>query len=123
MRELPYIRYSTLNLANFRFPNYNFHITSNKDTYVNCKVLSLLEGCLDLISSASLSMKIQIAGGNYTKNLGFKSPLRKVKFFFALFLFFSFSDSPYKTEHRHSLLYTVNVGTRKKTAESKNRVN
>ena len=43
------------------------------------KVLSLLEACFDLISGSSLSMKIQIMGGEITENLGFKSPLRKVK--------------------------------------------
>jgi hypothetical protein len=48
-------------------------------------VLSLLEACFDLISSSSLSMTIQIMGGKITENLGFKSPLRKVK----VFLFFS----------------------------------
>ena len=51
------------------------------------KVLSLLEACFDLISPSSLSMKIQIIGGKITENLGFKSPLRKVKFFCPFFLF------------------------------------
>ena len=36
------------------------------------KVLSLLEACFDLISSPSLSMKIQIMGRKITENLGFK---------------------------------------------------
>ena len=57
-----------------------------------CKVLSFLEACFDLISSSSLSMKIQIMGGKMTENPGFKSPLRKVKFFCSFF--FSFSNSP-----------------------------
>ena len=43
------------------------------------KVLSLLEACFDLISSPS--MKIQIMGRKITENLGFKSQLRKFKFF------------------------------------------
>ena len=43
------------------------------------KVLSLLEACFDLISGSTLHMKIQIMGGKITENLGFKSPLRKVK--------------------------------------------
>ena len=51
------------------------------------KVLSLLEACFDLISSPSLSMKIQIMGRKITENLGFKSPLRKVKKIFCLFSF------------------------------------
>ena len=38
------------------------------------KVLSFLEACFDLISSSSLSMKIQILGGKITENQGFKSP-------------------------------------------------
>ena len=37
------------------------------------KVLSRLEACFDLISSSSLSMKIQIMGGKITGNLGFKT--------------------------------------------------
>ena len=52
------------------------------------KVLVFLEACFDLISSSSLSMKIQIMDRKITENLGFKSPLWKVKIF--LFLFFSF---------------------------------
>ena len=56
------------------------------------KVLSLVEACFDLISPSSLSMKIQIIGGKITENLGFKSPLRKVKNFLSFFLFiFKFS--------------------------------
>ena len=56
------------------------------------KVLSLLEAFFDLISPSSLSMKIQIIGGQITENLGFKSPLRKVKKFCPFFLFiFKFS--------------------------------
>jgi hypothetical protein len=49
------------------------------------KVLSFLEACFDLISSPSLSMKIQIMGGKTTEKLGFKSPLRKVFSFFFSF--------------------------------------
>jgi hypothetical protein len=52
----------------------------------NFKVLSLLGACFDLISSPSLSMKIQIMGGKITENLGFKTPLRKVKMFLFIFL-------------------------------------
>ena len=56
------------------------------------KVLSLLEACFDLTSGSSLSMKTQIMGGKITENLGFKSPLRKVKIFCPFFLFiFQFS--------------------------------
>ena len=56
------------------------------------KVLSILEACFDLISSHSPSMKIQIMGGKITENLGFQSPLQKVKKNFVLFLFiFKFS--------------------------------
>ena len=51
------------------------------------KVISLLEACFDLILVSSLSMKIQIIGRKITENLGFKSQLRKVKFFLSFFLF------------------------------------
>ena len=51
------------------------------------KVVSLLEASFDLISGSSLSMKIQIMGGKITENLGFKSPLWKVKNFCSFFLF------------------------------------
>ena len=63
--------------------------------HVVCKVLSLLEACFDLISGSSLSMKIQIMGGKITENLGFKSPLRKVKknLFFFLFIFKFFTHN------------------------------
>ena len=54
---------------------------------LTCKVLSLLEACFDLIWGSSPSMKIQIMGGKITENLGFKSPLRKVKSFLFFFLF------------------------------------
>ena len=59
------------------------------------KVLSLLEAYFDLISPPSLSMKMQIMGGKITKNLGFKSLLRKVKFFlfFSLFIFKFFTQN------------------------------
>ena len=40
-----------------------------------------------MISSPPPSMKIQIMGGKITENLGFKSPLRKVKKFLSFFLF------------------------------------
>ena len=63
--------------------------------YCRDKVLSFLEACFDLISSSPLSMKIQIMGGKITENPGFKSPLRKVKFF--VFILFLFSDSSHKT--------------------------
>ena len=56
------------------------------------KFLSFLEAYFDFISASSLSMKIQIMGGTITENLGFKSPLWKVKFFLSFFLFiFKFS--------------------------------
>ena len=51
------------------------------------KVEKLYPPCLDLISSPSLSMKIQILGRKITENPGFKSPLRKVKNFLSFFLF------------------------------------
>ena len=62
---------------------------------LTCKVLSLLEACFDLIWGSSPSMKIQIMGGKITENLGFKSPLRKVKIFCSFF--FSFSNSSHKS--------------------------
>ena len=43
--------------------------------------------CLNLISSPSTSMKIQIVGGKITENLGFESSLRKVKKMLSFFLF------------------------------------
>ena len=46
--------------------------TSSRRSSKVCKVLSLF----DLISSPSLSMKIQIMGGKITENLGFESLLR-----------------------------------------------
>ena len=49
------------------------------------KVLSLLEACFDLILGSSLHVKIQIMCGKITENLGFKSLLRKVKFFLFFF--------------------------------------
>ena len=49
------------------------------------KVLSLLEACFDLISSPSLSMKIQIMGGKIIENLEFKSPHPEGHNFFVLF--------------------------------------
>ena len=61
----------------------------NKMTF---KVLSFLEPCFDLISGSKLSMKIQIMGGKLTENLGLKSQLRNVNFFF-----FSFSNSSHKS--------------------------
>ena len=54
---------------------------------LNCKVLSLLEACFDLISGSSLHMKIQIMGGKITENLRFKSPLQKVKNVLSFFIF------------------------------------
>ena len=62
---------------------------------VKVKVLSLFEACFDLISGSSLCMKIQIMGGKITVNLGFKSPLQKVKKFCSFF--FSFSNSSHKS--------------------------
>ena len=56
------------------------------------KVLFLLEACFDLIWDSSLHMKIQIMVRKITENLGFKSPLRKVKLFCPFF--FLFSKSP-----------------------------
>ena len=58
------------------------------------KVLSLLETCFDLFLGSSLHMKIQIMGWKITENLGFKSPLRKVKknLFFFLFIFKYFTQ-------------------------------
>ena len=59
-------------------------------------ILSLLEACFDMISGTSLYMKIQIMSGKITENLGFKSPLRKVKKFLFFFLFiFKFSKKNY----------------------------
>ena len=46
---------------------------------ISNKVISLSEACFHLISSSSLQMKIQIMGRKITENLGFKSPLQKVK--------------------------------------------
>ena len=63
-----------------------------RQTSICLKVLSLLEACFDLISGSSLHRKIQIKGGKITENLGFKSPLRKVKK--KILFFFSFSNSP-----------------------------
>ena len=50
------------------------------------KVLSLLEACFDLITLPSV--KIQIMGGKITENLGFKSPLLKVKRILSFFFHF-----------------------------------
>ena len=57
------------------------------------KVVFFLEACFDLISSSSLSMKIQIMGGKITENLGFESPLRKVKKFVSFFIFKFFKQN------------------------------
>ena len=67
------------------------------------KLLSLLEACFGLISSPSLSMKIQIMGGKITENLGFKSPLWKVK----TFLFFFLSIFKFFTQNWVSLILTT----------------
>ena len=64
--------------------NWRIQITQN---ILSCRVLTFLEACFDLILSPSLSMKIQIMGGKISENLGFKSPLRKVKKILFLFLF------------------------------------
>ena len=69
----------------FSFQSPFHHKTKRK--LIFCKVLSLLEACFDFISGSSLHMKIQIMGGKITENLGFKSPLRKVKNFLYLFSF------------------------------------
>jgi len=67
------------------------------------KVLSLLEACFDLISGSSRHIKIQIMNRKITENLGFKSPLRKVKEFLSFFLFnFKFS-----IKHCISLFLTI----------------
>ena len=66
-----------------------FSLTTNVSAIiciVRGKVLSFLEACFDLISSSSLSMKIQIMGGKITENLRFKSLLWMLRFF-ALFSF------------------------------------
>ena len=59
----------------------------------NHKVLSLLCRSLFWFDLVTLpSVKIQIMGGKITENLGFESPLRKVKNSFVIFLFiFKFS--------------------------------
>ena len=59
------------------------------------KVLSLLEGCLDLISSPSPSVKIQIKGGKIVQKSGFQSPAPGGQIFLLPYLF-SFSNPPYK---------------------------
>ena len=56
------------------------------------KALSLLEACFYLILGSSLHMKIRIMDGKITENLGFKSPLWKVQFFF-LFIFKFFTQN------------------------------
>ena len=63
-------------------------------------VLSLLEAYLDLISGSSLHMKIQITGGKITENLGFKSPLRKVKIFCPFFIHFQIL-------HKNCISFTI----------------
>ena len=50
------------------------------------KVLSLLEACFDLISSPSLSMKIQIMGRKITKNWVQISTPEGQTFFYSFFL-------------------------------------
>ena len=71
---------------------YTLNLCNRHSFIFSCKVLSLLEACFDLISSPSPSMKIQIMVGKITENLGFESPLWKVKKMFVLFL--SYSNSP-----------------------------
>ena len=51
------------------------------------KIKKFQLSCQDLISSPSLSMKIQIMSRKITENLGFKSLLRKVKQFLSFFHF------------------------------------
>ena len=60
------------------------------------KFLSLSEPCLDLIRSPSLSMKIQIVGGNDNQKSRVQILAREGPIF--LTFFFSFSNFPYKTE-------------------------
>ena len=49
------------------------NLTEGASGYIAGKVQSLLEACLDLISSPSPSMKIQTMGGKITENLGLES--------------------------------------------------
>ena len=72
----------------------HFFLLNYQNVILDGKVLYLLEACFDLISGSSLSMKIQIMDRKIAENLGFKSPLWKVKIFFFLFFSFSFSNSP-----------------------------
>ena len=67
-------------ITNAEDEQYEENLLIIKDAY-QClgKVLSLLGACFDLISNSSLSMNIQIMGGKITENLGFESPLLKVK--------------------------------------------
>ena len=73
--------------ANKNQNSVHFFLLNYQNVILDGKVLSLLEACFDLISGSSLSMKIQIMGGKITENLGFKSPLQKVKTFLFFFLF------------------------------------
>ena len=50
------------------FQSSDFDTSGQRLTIIIGKVLSLLEACLDLISSPSTSMKIQIMGGKVTEN-------------------------------------------------------
>ena len=54
---------------------------------IGSKVEKFLLPFLALISSPSPVMIIQIVGGKITENLGFESPIRKVKLFCPFFSF------------------------------------
>jgi hypothetical protein len=62
----------------------------------SCKVLSILEDCLYLISLPSPSVKIQIKGGKIVQKSGVQIPVLESQFF--LPFSFSFSNPPYKTK-------------------------
>ena len=57
---------------------------SYKISHLPCPIF---EACFDLILGSSLHMKIQSMGGKITENLGIKSQLWKINFFFVLFYF------------------------------------
>ena len=55
--------------------------------FIVIKVLSLLEGCLDLIFSPSPSVKIQIKGGKIVQNSGVQIPALEGQNCFVIFSF------------------------------------